>query len=148
MSSIIDVIYGAIALVGFGIAVMVGYVIYTSIGATGMYGSYAGSFEGFWTAINNVSIFIVVGLVAATVLSSFLISEHPAFFFVSIILLFVQALIIPSVVNSFNAVAAQSGMAASLAKFDLLILLIDNLPLITVITSAIAAVVGLMRSKT
>jgi hypothetical protein len=147
MSSIIDALFAAVAFIAFGMVVIVGFTVYSGIASSGLFGSYQGSFDGFWASINNVALFIVVGMAMAAVLSSYMIGSHPAFFFVSVILIFIQALIVPSLVNTFNTVAGSSAMAGALNEFNLLIPLIDNLPLITIITSLIAAVLGLMRSR-
>lgn len=145
MSSILDPIYGGIILVVFAVVLLVVFTVYTSISGTGILGSYSVYFDGFWTALNNVAIFIVLGMAAATILSAFLIKEHPAFLIVTLVLLFIQMIIMGDVIPSFNMIASTPAMAAALTKFNLLVPLIENLPVITAITSAVAALVGLLR---
>lgn len=144
-SSLIDPLYIGIALIIFGIGCLFIYAVMDLIAQTGFLGIYATNMYQFFQALNNVSIFIVLGMSLGTIVSAYLIKESPVFFFVAIIFLFLQILILPGVVSAFNAIAADPTMANAQGALNLLVFLIEELPIITTISSAVAALLGLTR---
>lgn len=144
-SSIVDPLYIGIALIAFALVCLFCYKIFHDISNTGLLGIYANNLEQFFQAINNVSIFIVVAMSLGTIVSAYLIKENPIFFIVAIIFLFLQFLIMPNVVSSFNSIAADPQMSGAATALNLLVFLIQRLPVITAISSAFAALIGLTR---
>ena len=101
----------------------------------------------FWVALNNVSIFIFLGMSLGAVLSALLIRAHPAFFIISIILVMIQFMILPPLVNAYNTVADQPAFAAQKTMMAQNVALMQSLPLWTAIGALLAALVGMSRSS-
>jgi hypothetical protein len=77
------------------------------------------------------------------VLSALLIRAHPAFFFISIILVFVEFLIVPPMVTAFNQIASSATMAGEVAGLAQNIWIMQGLPIWTAMATLIAALVGI-----
>lgn len=133
-------------LIVFAIFVFVAFFIFNSLLPTGIFGTLGPSFALFFTAINNVSIFIVLAMSLGAVISAYLIKTSPIFFFVSVVLLFVMFLVVPTVVSTFNGIASDPSMAATASQFNLLIFMVERLPIITLIMSVLAMILGILRS--
>jgi hypothetical protein len=101
------------------------------------------AFTKFYTALNNVSIFIFIGMSFGAVLAALLIRAHPAFFFIAIILVIVEFMIIPPLVNAYNTVADNPQFAVEKAAMAQNVQLMQNLPLWTAIAALLAALVGI-----
>jgi len=144
MSSLIDTIFGAFMLFVFGVAALIGFSVFLSISGTGILGSYAGAMQQFYTSINNVSIFIAIGVSLAAVFAGLMIRTHPVFFIIAIILVFVEFMVVPSFVQVYNGVAqgmsaeVQAGMAQQST-------ILQMLPILTAIGTMLAVIVGLVR---
>lgn len=146
ISSILDPIFSAVMLVVFGISALVALMVFNSLVPTGIFGTLSGSFALFFVAINNVSIFIVLAMSLGAVVSAYLIKTNPIFFFVSVVLLFVMFLVVPTVILAFNGVASDSNFTSAASGLNLLIFMIERLPVITLVMSVLAALLGILRS--
>ena len=80
------------------------------------------------------------------VLSALLIRAHPAFFFISIILVMIQFMILPPLVNAYNSVADTPTFAAQKTTMAQNVALMQVLPLWTAVGALLAALVGMSRS--
>jgi hypothetical protein len=144
MSSIIDAIFAAFLLLVFGIMSLIGLSVFLSISGTGLFGSYAGAFQQFYTSINNVAIFIAIGISLAAVFSGLMIRTHPAFFILAIILVFIEFIVTPSFVQVYNGVAqgmsvtVQNDMAAQSQIFQIL-------PILTALGTMLTVIVSIVR---
>lgn len=146
MSNILDPILGAIMFVVMAFSLLIGFVIISQLNSSGLMGVYATDANNFFAAMNNVAIFLVLAMALGSVVSAYLIKTNPVFFIVAVVLIFVQALIIPNVVIAFNQVAQLSTFSSAVSSLNLLVQLVQQLPIITIIFSGLAAIVGLMRS--
>lgn len=144
MAELLDAIVGAVMLFAFGIAVMVAMVAFDAVNAGGLFGSYASSFQQFFTAMNNVAIFVAIAISLAAVFSALLIKTHPAFFLVAVILVFIEFMITPPLVQAFNGVA-QSMSATQQTNLANMINIMQYLPLLTAFGTFIAAIIGISR---
>ena len=144
MSNIIDAIFAAFMLLVFGVCVLVSLMVFNSISGTGLLGSYAGSFDQFYKAINSVAIFIAIGISLAAVFSGLMIRTHPAFFIIALILVFVEFAIVPAFVQVYNGVAqgmpiAVQGEMAQQSQ------ILQMLPLLTALGTMLTILVGIVR---
>lgn len=144
-SSLLDPIFLGIWFIVFAAGTLICYMVFDNIAATGLLGIYANDMYGFFSAINNAAIFIALAMALGSIISAYLIKESPIFFVASIIFLFIMMMVLPQVVLFFNALAADSSMANATAGLNLLVFLAQELPVITLISSAIAALIGLTR---
>jgi len=144
MSNLIDAIFAAFTLLVFGIFVLVGLMVFLSISGTGLLGSYAAALQQFYTSLNNVAIFIAIGMSLAAVFSGLMIRTHPAFFIISVILVFIEFLVVPSFVQVYNGVA-QSMPVAVQNDMALQSQILQMLPLLTALGTMLTVIVGLVR---
>lgn len=144
MSSVIDGIFAAFMLFLFAVCAIIGLMVFTAIDGTGLFGSYSASFKQFYTALNSVSIFIALGMSLAAVFSGLMIRSHPIFFFVAVILVFIEFMVVPSFVQVYNGVAVnmpasvQADMAQQSQIFQML-------PLLTALGTMLTVIVGIVR---
>ena len=144
MSSILDALVGGILLFVFCIALLIGAFVTNTV-LTGM-GDPLGlnnSFKQFFTSLNNVSIFIFLAMSLGAVLSALLIRAHPAFFFISVVLVIVEFLIIPPLANTYASVASSPTFATEQTQLAQNMALMANLPLWTAFATLVAALVGI-----
>ena len=147
MSNLLDSLTGGIFLFVFAIAILIGAFITNQVlGGMGDPSGINSAFTKFYTALNNVSIFIFLGMSMAAVLAALLIRAHPAFFFISLILVITQFLIIPPLVNAYNTFADNPQFAVEKATMAQNVQLMQNLPLWTALAALLAAVVGIAKS--
>lgn len=144
MSNIIDGIVGALMLFVFVITCAAAFMIFNAIDGTGFFGGYSESFGGFFEALNNTFIFIAIAISAVPIISALFIRTHPVFFIVSLLMIFVQGILTPIFVNTYNSVM-QEMPASTQNGLALQIQIMQILPLITIVGAFLAAIVGLMR---
>ena len=144
MSNIVDAIFAAFLLMVFAIFALIGLGVFNTIEDTGLLGDYAGSMKEFYTAINNVAIFIAIGIALAAVFAGLMIRTHPVFFIIAIILVFVQFMVVPTFVEVYNQVA--QGMSADVQN-DMAqqTTILQLLPILTAVGTMLTVIVGLMR---
>lgn len=144
MATIIDAIFAGFMLLVFGIFVLISLGVFNSIAGTGLLGSFEASGRQFYQALNGMAIFIAVGMSLAAVFSGLMIRTHPAFFIIAIILVFVEFMITPAFVQTYNAVAVgmpadtQNGMAQQSQIFQML-------PILTALGTMLTVIVSITR---
>jgi hypothetical protein len=144
MSSIMDTIFAGFMLVVFGMSVLIGLGIFTSIATTGIFGSYKSDMQQFFTSLNSMAIFIAIGISLAAVFSGLMIRSHPAFFIIAIIFVFVEFATVPTFVQVYNGLAV--GMSAQVqADMAQQSQIIQMLPVLTALGTMLAVIVGLVR---
>ena len=145
MSNVAD---GIILFILFGVFVL-GMVIIAQVfmdltdGTNLVSAPIKASATGFFTSIDNMGIFLVLAIVGVTIGAAFLIRTNPIFFAVALLLLFVQFLILPPVVNSMNSIFASGGFNDGVSLFPNTIWLLGLSPILSFIGGGLAAVVAL-----
>lgn len=144
MSSIVDAIFAAFLLVVFSIFAIIGLMIFTNLDATGIFGSYSASFKQFYTAINNMAIFIAIAISLAAVFAGLMIRSHPVFFVIAVILVFIEFMVVPSFVQVYNQLA--QGMPVSVQN-DMAnqSTILQMLPILTALGTMLTVIVGIVR---
>ena len=144
MSSLLDSITSAIFLFVFAIAALVSLIIFNSLSDGGVLGIYATQLGGFYTAMNNVALFVAIGMALAAVFSGLMIRSHPAFFIIAVVLVFIQFLIIPPIVGAYNSIM-QTQPIGTQNTYANMIGIMQMLPMISAIGTLLAILVGIMR---
>ena len=73
-------------------------------------------------------IFIMVGLLIATIISAFFINTHPVFFVLSLLMFILFMIVVPVLGNVFDAFAGDSGMSEAAEEFNVTTSFMDDLP--------------------
>ena len=144
MSNLMDAIFAAFLFLVFGIFSLIGLSIFITLDGTGLFGTYSASFQQFFTAINNVSIFIALGISLAAVFAGLMIRTHPVFFVLAIILVFVEFMVVPSFVTVYNSVAQTMPVAVQndMAQQSQIL---QMLPILTALGTMLTVLVGIIR---
>jgi hypothetical protein len=144
MSSIMDTIFAGFMLVVFGITLLIGLGIFTTIAGTGLFGAYKTDMQQFFTSLNSMAIFIAIGISLAAVFSGLMIRSHPAFFIIAVIFVFVEFATVPTFVQVYDSVAI--GMPAAVqTQMAQQSAIIQMLPVLTALGTMLAVIVGLVR---
>lgn len=143
MSNLVDGLTAGIMFIVFAFGVLISLVVFNSISSTGLTGSYDASFRGFYDSMNYVSIFIMLGMSFGAVMAAYMIRAHPIFFAIAVLLVFIQFIIFPPLINAFNALV--SGYTTEGNSLSLMIWLVERLPLFTAVASLLAAIIGIMQ---
>lgn len=147
MSNVVDAITGAIYFFVFALALLISVFILNQVAAGGLFSAIPtlpAHAADFFASLNNVSIFILLGLSLGAILSALLIPSHPAFFFISILLVFIEFMIIPPLVNVYNGILLSPSFIGEASQFNLTIGLLQQLPIWTAATTLLAAIVAIM----
>jgi hypothetical protein len=144
MSNIIDAIFAAFMLLVFGLFSLIGLSVFLSINGTGLFGSYAASFQQFYTSINSMAIFIAIGISLAAVFAGYMIRTHPIFFIIAIILVFVEFMVVPQFVQVYNGIAQTMPVAVQndIAQQSQMM---QMLPILTALGTLLAIIAGIVR---
>lgn len=147
MSSIIDPLFGAVMFFVLLVSLFAGYTIFKNLDAQGVFGQYSGALGMFYDSMANVGIFIELAIALAAIVSAYLIRTNPIFFFLTIFFLFIQIIVVVPLVNTFSDVSANPQFADANAKFNLLVVGMNNLPIFTLFSCVIAALLGIVGGK-
>ena len=128
----------------FAIAALVSLIIFNGLSDGGVLGIYATQLGGFYTAMNNVVLFVAIGMALAAVFAGLMIRTHPAFFIIAVVLVFVQFLILPPLVNAYNSIM-QTQPVALQNTYANMISIMQMLPMISAVGTLLAILVGLLR---
>jgi len=119
-------------------------MVFTALSDSGFLGTYATSLKGFYTSLNNMAIFIAITVALVPVFAALMIRTHPIFFIISLILVVVQFILMPTFVQVYNGVA--QGMPATVqADMAAQSNIMQMLPILSAIGAGLAIVAGLVR---
>lgn len=90
---------------------------------------------------NSGFLLLVFGFGAAAILGAFLIDTHPAFFTVSFLIWVIMILIGTVFTNMFDQFRQQAELSSAIGRFDMLTLVMLNMPLLMVVMGAIVMIV-------
>lgn len=147
MSNVLDAISGAMWFFAFAIVLLVCLFILNAVTTGGIFSampSIGTNAQNFFGAMNNAAIFIMLAVSLGAILSALMIPSHPAFFFISLILVFIEFLVVPPLVNTFNTILTTPAFVGETSTFSLMITVMQNLPVWTAATTFLAALVAIM----
>jgi len=134
--SALDIIILTAIILALGIVIVVGTHIKDNIlpefqsalsdtTAQGVIGEVDAAFAVF----DYVFIGVVLGMGAAAIVTAYLIPTHPAFFFISILLLMVALLLAPTFSNVFRTLTDDVEFSAIVDSYAMMKLVFENLPI-------------------
>ena len=91
--------------------------------------------------LDNISVFLLVGLSVAIVFFSFLIKVHPIFLFINILLMPVTLIVTIAFSNAYELMVASDALAATSAQMPTMLIMMSKLPYFAVVFSLIVMVV-------
>ena len=138
----------------FGMSVIVAFTVYNGLIDAGFFSimnssagpsanitNFQNNADTAFTALDVMSIFVFVGTAIAALLGALLIRTHPAFFFISIIVLLIEVLISVALSNTWDAMITNVNFNDSLAQFPITNFFLGNLPVIVLVTIILLAIV-------
>lgn len=145
MSSVLDPIILFVTFIIFALVVVLSFFIFSSISDSDLISaSLKAQGESFYGAIVNMSLFIVLAIIGGTIGSAYLIRTDPIFFIVAVVLLFIQLIILPELVNVFNSIVQSSTFTSIIDDVELLVWLVQLAPIFSVVGAGLAVVVGVV----
>lgn len=82
-----------------------------------------------------------LGLILATLISAYFIKSHPAFFFVSLFIWVIAIIVAVPLANMHSELRDNSSLSTSFAAFPISNTIINNMPIIALVISALVAAV-------
>ena len=133
--SLIDLIVVIIAIFTLAVATFIGYTLLD--GVIPQFGEQEGfnttsmtNVQGTYGVVDNMFLFIFIGIIAAVIISSFVIDTHPIFFVFSIIMFAIIILIAMVFKDAFIEFSTAPGFSAANAAMSNMSLVWNNIHLI------------------
>lgn len=148
MSSIADPLVAGIALLIILVFFVLGFFIFNSLAGSGLISTtYANTGYNFYAILDYAGVFFIVTMSLAVVIAAYMTPTNPIFAVVGLVFLFIQAIVMPALVNVINSVL-QSGslLAATNAGMPHFAQLIQIMPILTIVFGFLALVVGTFRT--
>jgi hypothetical protein len=103
-----------------------------------------------FTTLNSFDysfIFIVVGLVILTIISTFSIQTHPIFFFISSLLLVIAVIFAGVFANVFEIIMGKAAFSGASAQYVVITYFMDHLPTMMLIIGAILLIILFAKGR-
>lgn len=84
--------------------------------------------ENAYDVLDGLAIFVFIGTALASMLGALLLRTHPAFFFISIVVLLMQVIIAMAFANSWIALITTPAMSAAQTQFPITNFFLANFP--------------------
>lgn len=84
--------------------------------------------ENAYDVLDGLAIFVLLGTAISSMLGALLLRTHPAFFFVSIVVLLMQVIIAMGFANSWDAIITTPAMSAAQSQFTIINFFLENFP--------------------
>ena len=96
---------------------------------------------------NQGFVFIIFGWIVVSIILAFLIRSTPAFFLTSLLLFIILVFISPMFSNLFDAYVTQETLITTANEFNFIILVMQNLPIITVVAGMFLIIVIYAKTR-
>lgn len=126
---------------------MVGYLVYDGMVDNDFFvvlnasAPMQAGFDRAFTAMDWMAGLLFVGAAISSIVGAILIRSHPAFFFLSIVVLMIQILVGVIFSNIWYELITNPSMAGALTAFPVTDWILSHLPIITLIVALVLAVV-------
>lgn len=153
-ASIIDAIPIMVFTFSFAIVCVVSFMIYDGLVDNGfftlVYNQSNGAFnttqlqanaDTTYDLLDFMVLFVFVGTTIAALIGAILIRTHPAFFFISIIVLMVQVFVAMALSNTWAALINNVNLVDAKAQFTIADYVVSNLPVLILVAVILLAVV-------
>lgn len=131
------------------IFMVAGYAVYSQVSNTSLVNTnMKANGDGFYAALNATMTLFVLVLMLSTVISAYLVPANPIFAVVGVLLLFVNVIVVPPLINMLNSFVTAPGMQTyAEAGFGSVIQVAQFTPVITIVCSLLALIAGLWVSR-
>lgn len=92
-------------------------------------------------------VFIMVGLTITTLLGGFMLRTHPAFFWISLLLLIIAIIIAAVLGNVFGSVTSTSSFSTAAGELSVIPFFMNHLPLMILLIGGIILVILFAKNK-
>jgi flagellin-like protein len=149
VSSIIDPIVAVIILVVMTISLVCGYAVYSQISQTSLVSpDIKAQGDGFYAALSMAMVLFVIIMVLSTIIAAYMVPANPVFAVVGVLLLFINVIVVPPLINMLNSFVTSPGMIGyAEAGFGPMIQVIQYVPVLTIVCSLLALIAGLWVSR-
>lgn len=135
-----------------GVVVLFGYLIlsnFSGLGLGDVFESYISKGLVALRVFNYGFLFLLAGFGIGSVIGAFMIDTHPVFFVISIILTLFFVFIGTTITNVFEGFVTADELTATAEQFNIMVLIMRNLPKIGIIWGSIIAIVlyGKIRGR-
>jgi hypothetical protein len=152
-ASVIDALPIIIMITFFAIVSVIMYVVYQGFIDAGFFSTLGGSAaqyqsvgESAFTTIDVMSAFVFIGTSIAAFVSALLIRSHPAFFFITLLILMFEVLISVIMSKVWYEIITNPSFASALSKFTVMDTVLSILPVGVVVVVCVLA--GIMYATT
>lgn len=148
MSNFLDWFFIIAIMFVVGVTVFISYIVVTEVQDTGIFDDNSDAKGAIDTSQNTIHsfdgimLFIIIGLSLFVLVSSALITNHPAFLIVGLILLFIAITVAGVVSNAFWDFSNTSAMITTANAFPKTTWLMDHLPIYVAIMGIAATIAG------
>lgn len=152
--AIIDAIPIMVYVFAFAIVCIISFTIYRGLVDNGfftiVYNQSHGAFnttqlqenaDSTYDMLDFAVMFVFIGTTIAALVGAILIRSHPAFFFISIIVMMVQIFVAMALSNTWDAMITDPNFAAAHAQFTTANFVVGNLPIFILIAVILIAIV-------
>lgn len=149
MSSIADPIVAVVVLVIMCIFLITGYAVYAQVSNTSLVSAnMKANGDGFYAALNASMVLFVLVMMLGTVISAYLVPSNPIFAIVGVLLLFINTIVAPPLINMLNSFIQTSSMQTyAEAGFGSVIQVMQYIPVLTIVCSLLAFIAGVWVSR-
>lgn len=142
----LDLVVLMIGLFGFGLAIVIGWFILTSVGATDGFAGSAHYFDYGYTAFRALDfgmlIFLVGGGLAA-IISAYYVRSHPIFFVISLLTLTILFVVAGALSNAFDAIVTSDTLMSAANEMPFTVTIMRNLPALVVMGIGLLASIAM-----
>lgn len=149
MSSIIDPIVAVIVLVVMAIFLVSGYAVYAQISQTNLVSpAIKAQGDGFYTALSMSMVLFVIVMILSTVIAAYMVPANPIFAVVGVLLLFINVIVVPPLINMLNTFMTSPGMASyATTGFGPMLQVMQYIPVLTIVCTLLGLIAGLWVNR-
>ena len=97
--------------------------------------------DNAYDALDTIGIFVLLGTAISSMLGALLLRTHPAFFFISIVVMLMEVIVAMALANTSQVLLASSSMVSAQAQFPILGYIMLNFPVFIFVITLLIAVV-------
>jgi hypothetical protein len=104
-----------------------------------------GAVNTSYQSLTWISFFLIVGLIIASIMGSYLVTTHPVFFIPYIFILIIAVIVAAGISNSYELLAQNDELESTYTKFTMSNIVMQYLPIWILITGLIGGIVMFTR---
>ncbi len=157
-ASLLDIMFVFIALFVFSIGVLIAYTTWDQFKETTNDNRTINWSSSYWNKVQDkqdtvtsswdyIFMFFLVGLTMVLVISTFALKTHPAFFWISLLLIVVFLIIAGALSNVYEDVGNESTLSEANDAYPIMEYVFDNYPFFLLIVGAIVLIALYAKSR-